>query len=297
LGLAVVGVLSVVGVVAGCFVLFLVHAFDVSVDKLYDVPLTPVRPSTEPLALARGKHLVESVGACTGKDCHGKDLGGGRPLEIGPLATFTAPNITPSGALAVYSDAELFRLLRHGVKRDGRTVLFMPVQDFAWLSDADIAAEISYLRTTASVERPKGVMHVKTLGKIVDRKDGIILDVARRIPHDKPDLAPPPAETKEYGQYVGRLCTGCHGEHLSGGPIPGAPSSFAVPLNLTPDATGLKGWSYEDLDKLLTLGLQKNGARIGPLMPLENFSNFDDTEKRALYAYLMSLPPRPFGGR
>jgi len=33
------------------------------------------------------------------------------------------------------------------------------------------------------------------------------------------------------------------------------------------------------------------------MMPVSTLGKMDDTEMHALYAYLMSLPPRPFGGR
>jgi hypothetical protein len=296
-GVLLVALLGVGAAGGGGFVFAKTSAFDASMEKTYDIPVPTVTRSTDPVVLERGKHLVESLAACNGKDCHGADLAGGHTIAMGPVATLTGPNITPSGLLSVYKDADLFRLVRHGVKLDGRSVRFMPVQDFGWLPDADVVAMISYLRTVPAVDRPNGPTSIGTLGKVLDRTEKLPLDVARHIPHDKLDLAPPPSESKEYGRYVGKLCTGCHGEQLSGGPIPGAPSDFAVPLNLTPDATGLRGWTFEDLDKLLTVGVRKNGAKMDPLMPTENFGKMNDTEKKALYAYLMSLPPRPFGGR
>jgi hypothetical protein len=72
---------------------------------------------------------------------------------------------------------------------------------------------------------------------------------------------------------------------------------MAVPLNLTPHETGLKGWTYEDFDKLVTTGIRKNGQMVAKMMPIENLAKMDETEKKALYAYLMSLAPLPFGGR
>jgi hypothetical protein len=42
---------------------------------------------------------------------------------------------------------------------------------------------------------------------------------------------------------------------------------------------------------------RKNGKPLNPFMPVENWKNFDDTEMHALWAYLQTLPPRPFGGR
>jgi len=70
-----------------------------------------------------------------------------------------------------------------------------------------------------------------------------------------------------------------------------------TPLNLTPHETGLKGWTQEDFNNLLNKGDRKNGKKLHPFMPIENYSLMDDTEKQALYAYFMSLPPKPFGGR
>jgi hypothetical protein len=70
-----------------------------------------------------------------------------------------------------------------------------------------------------------------------------------------------------------------------------------VPLNITPDATGLKGWSYEDFDRLLVAGVKKNGKKLDPFMPISGIGKMDETEKKALWAYLQRLPPLPFGGR
>jgi len=114
-------------------------------------------------------------------------------------------------------------------------------------------------------------------------------DVSRAV------LAPEP--TARYGAYVGRLCQGCHGEHLSGGPIPGTPSSMAVPGNLTMHETGLRGWTYADLDRLLMQGIRKDGRRIDAAMPIASLGRLTEIEKRALWAYLESLPPRAYGGR
>lgn len=292
------GVLVVVGVLgASAFVYAKVQssAFDTSMEKVYDVPLPAVARSTDPIVLARGRHLVESVAACATRDCHGADLGGGKTLEMGPLGTLTGPNVTQMAAL--YNDAELARLVKHGIKKDGRSLRFMPVQDFNWMSDSDVAAIVSYVRTVPPVDRANGPMQIGLLGKVLDRRGEFIFDVARRIDHARVESAPAPAPNAEYGKYVVRMCTGCHGEHLSGGAIPGAPPSVPIPLNLTPDESGLKGWTYADFDKLLTTGVRKNGKQLDPFMPIQAFGKMDDTEKHALWAALESIPPAPFGGR
>jgi hypothetical protein len=173
----------------------------------------------------------------------------------------------------------------------------MPSNEMNWLPDSDIIAVISYLDTLPPVTKPNGPLELGALAKVLDRFDMIALDVARTIPHERVEIAPPPSPTPDYGRFVAKLCTGCHGRDLSGGPIPGAPPELPTPSNITPDPSGIAGWSYEDFDRLMTQGIRKNGAKLDPFMPISGFGKMNETEKRALYTHLMSLKPRPFGGR
>lgn len=89
-----------------------------------------VQVKIDAASVARGKHLAASIGGCALADCHGSDLGCWRQMDVGPIGTFAAPNLTllvPS-----YSDGELARLLRYGLRKDGRSLRFIPAQDFAW---------------------------------------------------------------------------------------------------------------------------------------------------------------------
>jgi hypothetical protein len=274
-----------------------VSQFDASMEKIYDVLVPQVARSTDAAVVARGKHLVESIAGCATQHCHGHDMGGGEPIVMGPLGTLVGPNVTSANLGAAYSDGELARVIKHGVKKDGRTLRFMPAQDIAWMPDSDVAAIVSYLRVVPPVERPNQATVIGALGKVLDRRDKFVIDVARRIDHSKSESPPQPEPTAAYGAFVARLCTGCHGEHLSGGPIPGAPPSVPVPLNLTPHATGLEGWTFDDFDKVMRKAVRKNGKELDPFMPVEAWRNFDDTEMHAVWAYLRTLPAAPFGGR
>jgi hypothetical protein len=291
---AVIGTVVVVG---GGYAYAQASAFDESMDKVYAVPVPPFTRSSEPDVLARGKHLVESVAACASADCHGVNLAGGKSIEAGPLGVITAPNITGAGLGAAYSDGEIARLIRHGLKKDGRSLRFMPSHEINWLPDADVTAIVSHIRTLPAVPRPNGPFSLGLLAKILDRHDQFVIDVARRIDHDHVEIAPEPTPTSAYGKFLALGCTGCHGKTFGGGPIPGAPASMPVPLNITPDATGLKGWSYEDFDKLLTTGIRKNGKKLDPFMPIADIGKANELEKRALWEYLVTLPPKTFGSR
>jgi mono/diheme cytochrome c family protein len=294
--LAAIGIVLAFVLVAGAaFVGWEAHAFDASLAKVYDVPLPEIARSTDPATIARGKHLAESITACATRDCHGADLGGGQEKDMGALGFFAPPNVTTK--LGDYSDGELARLILHGVKRDGRSVRFMPSQDMVWLPDDDVRAIISYLRTVPPVARPRGETHIGLVAKVLDRIGLITLDVARRVDHQHRATAARPEPTAAYGAYLSRLCTGCHGQNLSGGPIPGAPPSLPVPKNITPDATGIQAYSFPDFDRLFSTGVKRDGKQLDPFMPLDAFKNFDATERQALWAYLRTVPPRPFGGR
>jgi mono/diheme cytochrome c family protein len=297
--LGVASVLVVAALGGGGFACVQTSAYDASLEKVYDVPLTTVTRSTDAVVIARGRHLAEAVAPCSSSHCHGTDLGGAQfPSSMGPLAEFNGPNLTRVGIAATYSDAELFRLLRHGIKRDGRSVRFMTVPAFNWLPDDEIVAVISYVRTVPPVERPNGKNVVGTVGKVMDRQADVAIDIARRIDHAhaNDDLAPPPSPTATYGRHLAKLCASCHGPTLSGGHVPGTPPSMAIPLNLTPDATGLAGFSYEEFDRVLTTRIRKNGKPLDEFMPA-TFGKLDDTEKRAVFAYLQTVPSRPFGQR
>jgi cytochrome c5 len=294
--IALVAVVVLVGV--GAFVAYNAWAYGQSMAKVYDVPLPNIARSTDPAVIARGKHVTESIGGCAAGDCHGSDLAGGKPIVMGPLGTIAAPNITPGGPKGgQYSDGELARLILHGVRRDGKSVQFMPSQDLNWLPDDDVQAVISYLRTVPAVSKPDGKIELGLLAKVLDRRGLVTVDVARRIDHGKRATAPTPAPTPAYGAFLARACQGCHGEHLTGGPIPGAPASIPVPKNITLHDSGIKGWAYTDFDRLLMQGIKKDGNKIDPFMPIDALSKMNDVEKQALWAYLESLPPQPFGGR
>jgi hypothetical protein len=270
--------------------------FDASMARVYDTPIRAVTRSEAPSVLARGKHLVESVGTCTMSLCHGPDLGGGATPDMGPLGSLAGPNVTPGGVAATYTDGELARLVQHGIKRDGRSVCLMPSEDFGWLPDADVDAIISYLRSVPAVDRVTRPVAISAPIKWLDRLYDFPVDIARRV-EAHPEPVPEPAPTAGYGALLARACRHCHGDHFSGGRVPGLPPSMTTPLNLTSDATGLALWTFEDFERTMRQGIRRNGTALSDYMPIDAFRQLDDTEMRSLWAYLRALPPVPFGSR
>jgi mono/diheme cytochrome c family protein len=293
----VVGALGVVLIAGAAYAGIVIYRFDASMERVYEIPLPPLAASADPAQIERGRHLAESVGGCSSGECHGNALSGGTTIEVGPLGSFTAPNLTPGSAVAVASDGEIARTILHGVGRDGRSLRFMPAHEINWLPDEDLVALLSYIRSVPSVAKADGPIEIGLLGKLLDRHDKIVLDVARRIDHGRRETAPAPAPTALYGAFLARTCVGCHGEHLSGGRIPGAPPEMAIPLNITPDATGIRDWSFTDFEHMLATGLRPDGRKLDPMMPVQALNAMNETEKSALWEFLRSQPARPFGGR
>lgn len=68
--------------------------------------------------------------------------------------------------------------------------------------------------------------------------------------------------------------------------------SFAA--NLTPDETGIGGWTLQNFRKALKEGKYKgldNSRPLLPPMPWQNFSNLTDQDIEAIYAYLRTIKP------
>jgi hypothetical protein len=105
------------------------------------------------------------------------------------------------------------------------------------------------------------------------------------------------AETPEYGGYLAASCTGCHGPGFSGGsnPEPGKP----VVANITPDsATGIGAWTEEQFTTALRTAVRPDGTTIdSTAMPIAITRAMTDTELKAIYRFLRTVPPKAHGGR
>ncbi|MFO1254033.1 MAG: cytochrome c, partial [Inhella sp.] len=93
-------------------------------------------------ALARGAYLYASRGCA---DCHGKDGGGKVFIQDGDSLLVKAPNISPgTGSVTTrYTPQDWTRLLRHGVKPNGRPAFIMPSEDYARWTQEDLAALVA----------------------------------------------------------------------------------------------------------------------------------------------------------
>jgi mono/diheme cytochrome c family protein len=283
---------------AVAIVLVQVYRFEQARGRVYDVAAPTITISTEPAVLARGRHLAESLGGCHA--CHGDNLGGAPGDDMGPVGQMGAPNLTRGrgGVGSIYTDGQIARAVRHGIGSDDRTLIFMPSHEFSWWPQDDLTALVSYVRSVPPVDNEQVGASVGLLGKLLHQFGTMTLTTAELVDHHAdPEDVPAPEPTARYGRFLARSCMGCHGERLSGGRIPGAPSSIPAPTNLTSHATGLATWTVDDFISLLETGVRPDGTRVDSFMPTKATGAMNDVEKRALWAYLRSIEPLELGNR
>ncbi len=280
-------------------------------DRTFDSPYPKISASTDSAVIARGKYLVYGPAHCNG--CHfapedmakaaaGEEvtLKGGFEFLL-PFGVIRTPNITSDKetGIGALTDGEIARVLRNGVFPDGRAVFdFMPFHD---LSDEDLTAVISYLRTLPPVHNPVVNREVNFIGKAVS---------AFLITPVGPSAVPPrrvvPDTTAAYGKYIANSianCVGCHtnrdlmtgafvGPKFAGGfsmPSDVMPELTFTTPNITPDPeTGhIAQWTEE-----VFLHRFRQGVQIaGTPMPWGSFKNMSDLEVKALYRYLQTVEP------
>ncbi|MCB9251709.1 MAG: c-type cytochrome [Flavobacteriales bacterium] len=291
------------------FVIFVL----VTYDKKFDAPYPELTASTDSSVIARGKYLAYGPAHCG--TCHvpmdkimdvenGEliPLSGGWELNI-PPGSFRAPNLTPDKETGIgnYTDADIARTLRYMVNKNGGCVFpFMPFQE---LSDEDLTAVISYLRSQPAVEHKLERTKLSFLGKMISALGMIKPEGPKKTPAQsiKADT------TAVYGEYLANYvanCVGCHTERdLKTGEFVGKPFaggfyfepdyfskgySFVSP-NLTPDpGTGhIANWDRN------TFIARFKAKRVyeGSPMPWGAFSRINENDVIAIYNYLQTLTP------
>ena len=259
-------------------------------NRIVAVPVSAIPILASPERIAHGRYLYDTRGCA---DCHGANGAGKTVVEDGAMLV-VAPNITsgPNGVTARYKVVDWVRTLRHGVKPDGHPVIVMPSEDYARLSDEDTAALVAYLQQLVPVAGRQALIALPLPVEVLYGV-GLIKDAAEKIDHG---LAPPgpvvAAVTPAYGAYVANSCTGCHGVQLAGGRIPGAPPSWPPAARLAPgkDSAMAHYTNAAQFVAMMKSGRRPDGRAISQVMPFDSLGKMSDTDMRALYAYLSSLP-------
>jgi len=284
---------------AAAVVAFGASSADRKLARRVALPPVAFAVSAAPGQLERGKYLFESRGCI---ECHGAD-GAGRVFIDDPHGLrVKAPDIArgAGSVVAGYTDLDFERTIRHGVKRDGRPAFIMPSEDYSRLTDADLSALVTYVRSLPPVEGGGPLEARVPLPVRVLYGLGAIQDAAARIDHALPPPLPvAQAVSPEHGHYVAQMCVGCHGPGLSGGKIPGGPPGWPAAANLTPGEGNVLAARYPDVASftaMLRSGKRPDGSAIA-VMPFTALGKLDDTDVQAIYAFLKTVEPKATGGR
>jgi mono/diheme cytochrome c family protein len=256
---------------------------------------------------ARGEYIVRNVAVCG--HCHAADpeknpdgpLSGGMAFKNWRIGTVRASNLTPENetGLGAWTEAEIVRAIRNGEDREGH--LLTPVMPYEWfhdMSDADALAVAHYLKSLPPVRNA------------VSNDHSIAYKFAKlfflKVKSGSPEPTPARDVNPRYGRYLANhvaLCADCHtprggiqqkpkmDELFSGTATP--PDGFpANPANLTPDKrTGIGEWSEADFMRTIRTGTDPDGHKLHRFMPYEYVRRMTDNDLRAIYSYLMALPP------
>jgi mono/diheme cytochrome c family protein len=270
---------------------------------------SPVTAMAQDKALQRGTYLMNSVVACG--NCHvqrgekgqpllERGLSGGMVFDEAPFRA-VAPNITPDPETGIgkWTAAQLGRAIREGIRPDGSLIgPPMPMEFYRGMSDEDLKAIVAYLQAQPPVKNAVGKSEYR-----------IKLPPSYGPQITKPIAAPSPDNRVKYGAYLaGPLghCMECHTPRVKGRTDmkrPGAggnefrgPWGVTVSRNVTPHASGLKGWSDAEIARAIREGIRKDGTALKPPMAYGWYKNINDADMAAIIAYLRSLKPQTFGG-
>jgi cytochrome c553 len=264
--------------------------------KSYVVSPRPIAIPTDAAALERGRHLATTRGC---NECHGKDFAGNKVIDDGAMGLLHAPNLTlgKGGRMAAYKDDDWVRAIRHGIGPDQHGLFIMPSEEYQHFSDDDLGALIAYLKSVPAVDRERVPTSLGPISRVL-LATGKMKLAAEIIdhPHVHP-VSVAPAISVEYGRYVAAGCMGCHGSNFSGGKIVAGPPSWPPAANLTPHADSrLAKWTEADFIHTLRTAKRPDGTELNPVMP-RLFSQMDDVELKALWAFFKTLPAASTGVR
>jgi cytochrome c553 len=259
--------------------------------------LPPLSVQAGAANIEQGRYLYNTRGCA---ECHGVTGAGKVVVKDGGMFV-VAPNITAgaNGVTAGYKAADWVRTVGHGVKPNGNPVMMMPSEDYNRLTDEDMAALVAYLQQMPAVPGVRAQIDVPVPVKVL-YGFGVIQDAAEKIDHTLPPSRPVPVQVSaQYGAYVANACIGCHGPQLSGGKIPGGAPTWPAAANITPGKGGtmVRYQTPELFIAMLRGGHRPDGTPISRVMPFDSFAQMNDTDLRALHAYLQTVPPRQSGQR
>jgi mono/diheme cytochrome c family protein len=275
----------------------------------YDVKKIDYTVQVTPESVARGKKIALLLCA----DCHKSNATGkltGRPMTDAPaeFGKIYTQNITQDKTYGIgeWTDGELVYLLRTGIKRDGK---YAPpyMAKLPHMADDDINAVISFLHSDDPLVTASATPDTPCAPSFVTKFLCTVAFKPFKMPEQKIDM-PDTNNAVQFGKYLvyNLECFSCHSAdyktdnwevpelskgYLGGGNKPlDREGKVIVTQNLTPDVeTGIGSWTEQRFVNALKYGTMENDRSLR--FPMVPFIYLTDTEAKAIYAYLKTVPP------
>lgn len=271
------------------------------------VEITPER-------ISRGEYLANHVAVCM--DCHSErdwDKFSGPPKpgtfgkggevfdeKFGFPGRYISANITPYG-LKDWTDGEILRAFTSGVGKHNKPLFpVMPYKNYGKVGKEDMLSIIAYLKTIPSVESH----HTPSYSNF---PMNIIIHL---LPTKAKFSEMPDTNNKiKYGEYLTTManCIECHtpfengslvmDEAFTGGRKFIFEHGILTSPNITFDpATGIGNWTPDqfvqrfkafEMDTVPTVPK----GEFNTIMPWTQYAGMTDSDLKAIYEYLKSLPP------
>lgn len=272
---------------------------------------------TEPVMLSPGdlpQHeadpdngsLVFSAGGCG--SCHGADLAGGLEMQS-DFGTFVVPNISPHPDTGIggWTMLAFVNAMMLGVSPQGSHYYpAFPYTSYTRMRVQDVIDLKAYLDSFEPVENSVGPHE---LGFPWNLRRGLGLWKMRYLEQGSVLKADADDVVLQRGRYLVEgpgHCAECHtprdsfGGLLTSQWLAGAPNPDGegrVP-NITPNKEGLGSWSESDIVYYLESGFLPDFDTVGGSMVevQENIAKLPDFDRKAIAAYLKSIPIRPMPG-
>jgi hypothetical protein len=280
-----------------------------------DTPATANAEDSLKNVVARGEYLATRVAICL--DCHShRDItkfsmpvvpgteGGGSAVPFGegegvPGEVF-APNITPF-ALKDWTDDEIATAMTKGINKKGDTLFpLMPYHSYSRIAREDLYSIIAYLRTLKPIDSTvpprKLLIPPSQFGPLPQN------DITQNVKPDSSDKV-------KYGEYLITMasCGDCHtprtpqgpdfSKAYAGGSVFSTPFFKVATANITPDSTtGIGTWSEDAFvgkfkENSSDETINQDPGRKNSIMPWAMYGKMEESDLRAIYAYLRTVPP------
>ncbi|POY34770.1 hypothetical protein C3K47_18730 [Solitalea longa] len=282
-------ILKITGISLGLLVGVLVLAYGIIAfnvykrgNKVYAVDAKNISIPQDSSSLKLGEH-VSMIKGC--RDCHGEKLNGKVFFEDPLLGTLTSANLT---ALDNYTNQDWVRAIRHGIRKNGTPLTIMPSNEYATLTEKDLAALIAYCKSLPNEPNNLPPLSIGPLAKVLDAFGKVTLYPVETIDHSQEMSAEvKPEVSVEFGKYMAQTCAGCHKPNFKGGDN-AIPGGIHVP-DLT--KTGAVGkWTEAQFTSVLRTGKRPNGTQMKPEdMPWQMTKEYSEVEIKALYKFLNTL--------